>query len=137
MYTYFARSVPKKKRLAGCAQQEQEILATLVEINSDLYEQHGWQLVSLKMYCPTRWTGIHVSVKSILRGWGALCVYKAALIRDGYGYTPDHEEEDSDLSLDEDEEEEENTDVRAEARGARLLSLDNTDVGRLGAPKSK
>ena len=64
-------------------------------------------------------------------------MYKAALIRDGYGYTPDHEKEDSDLSLDEGEEEEENTDVRAETRGARLLSLDNADVGRQGAPKSK
>ena len=137
MYTYFSRSAQKKKKLGRCAQKEREILAVLVEQASELYEQHGWKLVSLKMYCPTRWTGIHVSVKSILCGWGALCVYKAALIRDGYGYTPDHEEEDSDLSLDENEEEEENTDVRAEARGARLLSLDNTDVGRQDAPKSK
>ena len=137
MYTYFTRSVPKKRKLAVCAQQERDTLATLVKINSDLYEQHGWQLVSLKMYCPTRWTGIHVSVKSILRGWGALCVYKATLIRDGYGYTPDHEEEDSDLSLDEGEEEDEDTDVQADARGTRLLSLDNTNLGRQDAPKSK
>ena len=64
-------------------------------------------------------------------------MYKAALIRDGYGYTLDHEEEDTDLSLDENKEEEENTDVRAEARGARLLSLDNTNLGQQGAPKSK
>ena len=48
MYTYFTRSMPKKKKLAGYAQQERDTLATLVEINSDLYEQHGWQLVSLK-----------------------------------------------------------------------------------------
>ena len=69
-------------------------------------------------------------MKSILRGWGALCVYTATLIRDGYGYTPDHEEEDSDLSLDEDEKEDEDTDVRSDARGARLLSLDDTNLGR-------
>jgi len=62
---------------------------------------------------------------------GALCVYKATLIRDGYGYTPDHEEEDSDLSLDENEEEDEDTDVQADARGTHLLSLDNTNLGRL------
>ena len=129
----------QKKKLARCAQQERNILALLAKNASDLYEQHGWQLVSLKMYCPTRWTGIQQTLKSILRGWGALCVYKAMLIRDGYGYTPDHDDEDSDLSLDEveDDDEEEDADRRADARGARLLSLDNASTGQQGAAKSK
>ena len=65
-------------------------------------------------------------------------MYKAILIRDGCGYTPDHEE-DSDLSLDEDEDgdEDEHADGRADVRGARLLSLDNTGTGQQGAAKSK
>ena len=139
MYTYFARSAQRKKRLAGCAQQERDTLAILAQNHAGLYEQHGWQLVSLKMYCPTRWLGIHVTVKYILCGWGALCVYKAVLIRDGCGYTPDHDEEDSDLSLDGDEDEDEDkyADGRADVRGARLLSLDNAGTGQQGAAKSK
>ena len=95
--------------------------------------------MSLKMHCPTRWLGIHVTVKYILRGWGALCVYKAVLIRDGCGHTPDHDEEDSDLSLDKDEDtdDDEHADGRADVRGARLLSLDNAGTGQQGAAKSK
>ena len=139
MYTYFSRSAQKKKKLGRCAQKEREILAVLVEKASELYEQYGWKLVSLKMYCPTRWTGIQQTLKSILRDWGALCVYKAVLIRDGYGYTSDHDDEDSELSLDEveDESEEEDADRRADVRGARLLSLDNANTGKQGAAKSK
>ena len=139
MYTYFSRSAQKKKKLGRCAQKEREILAVLVDQASELYEQHGWQLVSLKMYCPTRWTGIQQTLKSILRGWGALCVYKAVLIRDGYGYTSDHDDEDSELSLDEveDESKEEDADRRADVRGARLLSLDNASTEQQGAAKSK
>ena len=138
MYTYFSRSAQKKKKLGRCAQKEREILAELVENASELYERHGWQLVSFKMYCPTRWTGIQQTLKSILRGWGALCVYKAVLIRDGYGYT-DHDDENSELYIDEveDDNEEEEADRRADVQGARLLSLDNAITGQQGAAKSK
>ena len=47
-------------------------------------------------------------------------MYKAVLIRDGYGYTSDHDDEDSELSLDEveDENEEEDADRRTDVRGA-------------------
>lgn len=45
---------------------------------------------------------IHTSIKSILRDWGALCVFKRTLIQDGYRYTAANEDEDSDESLDED-----------------------------------
>ena len=139
MYTYFARSAQREKRLAACEQQEQDALARLADNHAGLYEQHGWKLVSLKMYCATRWTGIHVSVKSILCDWGALCVFKSTLIRDGYHYTATNEDEDSDASLDEDEDGGEDGDVdgQAEIRGTRLLALDNTDTGQPSAAKSK
>ena len=81
--------------------------------------------------------GIHVTVKSILRGWGALCVYKAVLIRDGCGYTPDHDNEDSDLFLDKDGDEDKYADGRADVRGACLLSLDNTSTGQQGVANLK
>ena len=119
-----------------CAQQERDTLANLADNHAGLYEQHGWLLVSIKMYCATRWTGINATVTSILRGWGALCVLKSTLIRDGYGHTPDNghtpdeDEEDSDATLDEDE------DADGQA-GTRLLLLDNSDTGQLGASKSK
>ena len=111
----------------------------IVDNHAGLYEQHGWQLVSLKMHCPTWWTGIHTSVKSILRNWGALCVFKSTLIRDGYGYTAADEDEDSDASLDEDEDEEEDGDAdgQAETQGTLLLAFDNTDTGQPGTVKSK
>ena len=136
MYTYFARSPQRKKKLAACEQQERDALARLADNHAGLYEQHGWQLVSLKMYCATRWTGIHTSVKSILRSWGALCVFKSTLIRDGYGYTAADEDEDSDASLDEDEDEDD-ADGQAETRGTLLLEFDNTDTGQPGTVKSK
>ena len=49
------------------------------------------------------------------------------------GHTPDKDEEDSDASLDEDED----ADGQADARGTRLLLLDNSDTGQPGAAKSK
>ena len=108
-----------------------------------LWLQHGWQLVSLKMYCVTRWEYIHTSEKSILRDWGALCVFKTTLIRDGYGYTAADEDEDIDTSLDEDADEDKDVeeggdaDGQAETRGTRLLALDNTNTGQPGTVKSK
>ena len=143
MYTYFARSPQRKKRLAACEKQERDALARLAENHAGLYEQHGWQLVSQKMYCATRWTGIHTSVKSILRDWGALCVFKSTLICDGYGYTAADEDEDEDANADADgdedgdEDEGGDADGQAETRGTRLLALDNTDTGQPGAVKSK
>ena len=119
-----------------CAQQEQDTLANLADNHAGLCQQHGWLLVSIKMHCATRWTGINATVLSILRGWGALCVLKSTLIRDGYGHTPDNyhtldeDEEDSDATLDEDE------DADGQA-GTRLLLLDNSDTGQPGAAKSK
>ena len=93
------------------------------------------------MYCVTRWKDIHTSFKSILCNWGALCVFKSTLIRDGYGYTATDEDEDSDASLDEDKDEDEDGDAdadgQAERRGTRLLALDNTDTGQSGTVKSK
>jgi hypothetical protein len=119
-----------------CAQQERDTLANLADNHAGLYEQHGWLLVSIKMYCATRWTGINATVTSFLRGWGALCVLKSTLIRDGYGHTQynyhtlDEDEEDSDATLDEDE------DADGQA-GTRLFLLDNSDTGQPGAAKSK
>lgn len=119
-----------------CVQQERDTLANLADNHAGLYEQHGWLLVSMKMHCATRWTGINATVLSILRGWGALCVLKSTLIHDGYGHTPDNyqtldeDEEDSDATLDEDE------DADGQA-GTRLLLLDNSDTGQPGAAKSK
>ncbi len=139
MYTYFSRSPQRKQKLAACEQQERYALARLADNHAGLYEQHGWQLVSLKMYCLTRWTGIHTSVKSILRNWGALCVFKSTLIRDGYGYTAADEDEDSDASLDEDEDEDGDGDADGQAgtQGTLLLAFDNTDTGQPGTVKSK
>ena len=119
-----------------CAQQERNTLSNLADNHAGLCEQHGWLLVSIKMYCATRWTGINATVTSILCGWGALCVLKSTLIRDGYGHTQynhhtlDEDEEDSDATLDED------GDADGQV-GTRLLLLDNSDTGQPGAAKSK
>ena len=51
-----------------CAHQERDTLANLADNHAGLYEQHDWLLVSIKMYCATRWTGINATVTSILRG---------------------------------------------------------------------
>ena len=63
-------------------------------------------------------TGIHETMKSILCGWGTLCIYKAILIRNGCGYTPYYYEEDSD-------DKGKDVDGQADAQCTYLLLLDN------------
>ena len=44
-----------------------------------------WGLLDIKGYCPTRWLGMFVALKSINNGWGVLQAMKDDLIARGFG----------------------------------------------------
>ena len=130
IYTYFARSAKRKFHLQKCYNNAMASLDDLVQQFGNIYDCHSWKLTYTKMYCSSRWTGIHTSCKAALSAWPGLVSLKNDLIVNGYGGKlvedmDDVEEEDSDCSID--------SDVSWE----EVLNSDNTRTGNPNAVKAK
>ena len=85
IYTYFACSTKRKDNLKICFAQSMLDLETLINIFGELYEVHGRKLTYTKMYCKSRWTGIHTRCSAAISSWPALVLLKINLIVSGYG----------------------------------------------------
>ena len=114
-------------------------LETLVNVFGELYEVHGWKLTYTKMYCKSRWTGIHTSCSAAISSWPVLVSLKNNLIVSGYGCVQNEDvcsdDEGDDKAVSSDDSSDSNSDT--DMNWSDLFVADDTDTGNLLAPKKK
>ena len=139
IYTYFARSAKRKEHLKVCFAQSIRNLENLYTVFGELYEVHGWKLTYTKMYCKSRWTGIHTSCSAAISSWPALVSLKNNLIVLGYGYVQNEDGGSDDEGGDESVSSDDSNDSNSEddMNWSDLFVADDTDIGNPLASKKK
>ena len=139
IYTYFARSAKRKEHLKVCFAQSIRNLENVYTVFGELYEVHGWKLTYTKMYCKSRWTGIHTSCSAAISSWPALVSLKNNLIVLGYGYVQNKDggsdNEGGDESVSSDDSNDSNSED--DMNWSDLFVADDTDIGNPLASKKK
>ena len=139
LYTYFARSAKRKDHLRQCYKKTMEGLNNLVDQFGNLYETHGWKLTHTKMYCPSRWTGVHTSCKSAIGAWPGLVSLKNDLLLSGHGgyggNQLDQQIEDDQVSSGSENDSINDTGNNEDWYG--LFNSDNTNTGEKNVSKNK
>ena len=121
----FIRSSKRNHKLNECYIIAIENLDNLSNQFGDLYETYSWQLVYPKMYCATRWMGLHTPCNTAIRSWIVLVILKEQLITDNYG------------SINEDDIDDDNDDEIVNEFESTLIEEDNTNCGNINASTSK